>query len=133
MTNFNDFTTEGVQDFYEYILSGNNIIKNYYIWNLTILKTSRGRPKGRVKFREYIDRKGEEQEVFIPFTGAGACGWNSIAERVYFVLHYRNINFKKTFSKKGLYIRGLCSNDGNRTGGIVIKWRNYEDRKRRLK
>ena len=109
---FSDFTNEGISDFYRHIiqLSPN---KNFYLSDIYIIKTFRGKPK-----RKIIDVRGD----IIPFTGAGACGYDSVVEKIYFTLFYKNINWKKSFTKRGLYIRGIVASD-DRTGGYKIKWR----------
>lgn len=109
---FSDFTNEGISDFYRHIIQLSPI-RYFYLSDIYIYKTFRGKPK-----RKTFGSWGNA----IPFTGAGACGYDSVVEKVYFSLLYRNINYKISFNKKGLYIRGIVASD-DRTGGYKIIWR----------
>ncbi|GAG23061.1 unnamed protein product, partial [marine sediment metagenome] len=53
----------------------------------------------------------EGLEVNTLWTGAGACGYHCIVEKVHFRLYYRNISYKHTYFREGLYLRGLVDDD----------------------
>jgi hypothetical protein len=117
---FKNFPKAGVLDFYNHIISLSPI-KNFYLCSIFIKDTFRGTPKRRMIYKEY-DNNGEPYMTETLFTGAGACGYGSIVEKVHFTVGYRNINHKKYISRTGLYIRGCCGED-SRTGGYKIIWR----------
>lgn len=117
---FENFTIEGVKEFYEHIINSAPI-KHFYLKSIHIIKTYKGKPKRKMKYKEH-HLNGESYESIIPYTGAGACGYGCIVEKVYFRLYYRNINYSKSLCKKGLYLRGLVSSN-SRTGGTIIKWK----------
>jgi len=122
MREFEGFAIEGIKDFYDHIISLSPV-RNYYLHNIVILKTFYGKPKRKIEVEkvDYYDNKIHLETL--PYTGAGACGYDSIVEKVYFSLHYLNINWEKSIYKKGLYKRGICS-EKNRSGGYNIKWKN---------
>jgi len=111
---FEGFPIEGIMEFYDHILSYNPI-KNYYLEYIWIHKTFRGKPKRWTNRKIFYGSLGYQTEK-IPYTGAGAAGYDCIVEKVYFNLLYFNINHKKSIQKRGLYLRGICSED-NRSGG----------------
>ncbi|MDI6760483.1 MAG: hypothetical protein QMD05_06620, partial [Candidatus Brocadiaceae bacterium] len=76
-------------------------------------RTHRGAPKKKMIFQNEWGR-----DESIPYTGAGACGWECIVERVLFRASYTNINRRNQLHKVGLYIRGLVG-ENSRTGGYA--------------
>ena len=121
MLEFEKFPIEGIKDFYDHIISLKPI-RNYYLHRITIIKTFYGKSKKKIEVEMVNPYTYETYKEKIPFTGAGACGYSAIVEKVYFSLHYLNINWEKSITKRGLYVRGVCSLD-NRTGGFNIKWK----------
>ena len=124
---FDDFPIEGITDFYHHIIR-QRPVKNYYLDYIHIIRTYRGKPRRRFIEEEIV---GTSYNSLVPYqtiktkvlwTGAGACGYSCIVEKVYFRLSYRNINYKKRMTREGLYLRGLVNNT-NRTGGMNIRWR----------
>jgi len=112
---FEGFPVEGIMEFYDHILSYKPI-KNYYLEYIWINKTFRGKHKRWTEYTEFDPYSYEKIKCKIPYTGAGAAGYDCIVEKVYFNLLYFNINHKKSIQKRGLYLRGICSED-NRSGG----------------
>lgn len=118
---FEGFPVEGITDFYDHILSYKPI-KNYYLEYIWIINTYRGKPKRWTEYSEWDDYQNKMVKRKIPFTGTCAAGFDSIVEKVFLNLTYFNINHKKHIQKRGLYLRGVCSED-NRTGGTKTMFR----------
>lgn len=119
MEKFEGFTSEGIIDFYKHIIQLKPV-KNYYLHGVWIIKTFRGKPKRKTS-KKVFSPSGYYTDI-IPYTGAGAAGYDCIVEKVYFHLLYFNINKQKNINKRGLYLRGICSED-NRSGGTRIMFR----------
>lgn len=113
---FEGFPVEGVSEFYKQMLRLRPV-RHFHIHDIWIIRTYRGKPRRRMNCK---DKDGFEASTL--WTGAGACGIRCIVEKVHFRLYYRNISYKHTYFREGLYLRGLVSDD-NRTGGAKIIWR----------